>query len=157
MSRKKVSKKKNLTTDYKYKNLLISKLINYAMINGKKNKSEIIVYKALKKVSLIHKKNPIEVFATVIENIKPLVESKVKRVGGSIHQVPMEIRPERSLTLALKWIIHYSRLRKSEKNIILKISSELNDAYNKRGGAWKKKETIHRIAESNKAFSHYRW
>jgi len=157
MSRRRAAEVKRIIPDANYKNIVIAKFINYLMFDGKKSKAERIVYKAIDSLSNKVKKEPVEAFEEVIDNLKPLIEVKSRRVGGATYQVPMEIRSSRSLSLALKWLVNAARSRKVEKAMSDRLAAELFDAHNKRGAAYKKREETHKIAESNKAFSHYRW
>jgi len=157
MSRRRAAETKKVLPDAKYKSVVVTKFINYLMLDGKKSKAESIFYESIQNLSLKVKKDPIEAFEQIIDNLKPLVEVKSRRVGGATYQVPMEVRPSRSLSLALKWLVTSARSRKSEKTMIGSLSAELVDAYAKKGLAYKKKEDTHKMAESNKAFSHYRW
>ena len=156
MSRKRKAQKKLLLTDTKYKSDLILKLMNSIMYDGKKTIAEKIVYKALDKLQSKSKEEPIKIFNTAINNIKPTVEVKSRRVGGATYQVPVEVKQKRSQALAIRWLIKAARKRK-DKNMSDKICFELYDAYQGKGSAIKKKEDTHRMAESNKAFAHFRW
>lgn len=157
MSRRRAAEVKNIIPDANYKSIVIAKFINYLMIDGKKSKAEKIVYKAIESLSGRVKGEAIDAFEEIVENLRPLIEVKSRRVGGATYQVPTEVRSARSLSLALKWLANAARSRKSEKAMVDKLSNELFDAYNKKGLAHKKKEDTHKMAESNKAFSHYRW
>ena len=159
MSRKRSAPKKIPIVDSRYKSTIIPKLINSIMYNGKKTIAEKIVYDALE--TLIEKlgqspEQASDLFAEVLDKIKPVVEVKSRRVGGATYQIPVEIRQDRREALAMRWLIEAARSR-SEKNMKLKLANELLDASNNRGNAIKKKEETHRMAEANKAFSHYRW
>ena len=156
MSRKRKAPKKILIVDSKYKSTIIPKLINSIMYDGKKVVAEKIVYEAIDKIKSKSKEEPITVFNEAINNIRPTVEVRSRRVGGATYQVPVEVRPKRSQALALRWLISASRKRK-DKNMSDKIFNEIYDAYQKKGSAIKKKEDVHRMAESNKAFAHFRW
>jgi len=156
MSRKKRAPKKNLIIDPVYKSTIIPKLINSIMYDGKKTVAEKIVYEAIDKIKSKVKEEPIKVFNDAIENLKPTVEVKSRRVGGATYQVPVEVKLKRSQTLALRWLIGASRKRK-DKKMSDKIFNEIFDAYQNKGSAIKKKEDTHRMAESNKAFAHFRW
>lgn len=157
MSRRKAINTKPTAPDGHFKSITIAKLINYVMHNGQKTKAEKIVYQAIQRLSSKIKKNPTELFEGIVENLKPLVEVKSRRVGGATYQVPIEVRPARSLSLALKWLVNAARSRKSHHTMADKLSNELADAYNKKGIAYKRREDMHKSAEANKAFSHYRW
>ncbi|MSO13320.1 30S ribosomal protein S7 [Rickettsiales endosymbiont of Trichoplax sp. H2] len=157
MSRRRAAEIKNITPDANYKSIVIAKFINYLMQNGKKAKAEKIVYESIDNLSGKIKKEPVEAFEEIVDNLRPLIEVKSRRVGGATYQVPMEVRSSRALALALKWLVNAARSRKSEKTMVDRLSNELIDAYNKKGMAYKKKEDTHKMAEANKAFSHYRW
>ena len=156
MSRKRKAPKKILIVDSKYKSTIIPKLINSIMYDGKKVVAEKIVYEAIDKIKSKSKEEPITVFNEAINNIRPTVEVRSRRVGGATYQVPVEVKSKRSQALALRWLIDASRKRKN-KNMSDKIFNEIFDAYQNRGSAIKKKEDTHRMAESNKAFAHFRW
>ncbi len=156
MSRKKSSSKKNISLDAKYKSPIIPKLINSLMYDGKKTIAEKIVYDAIDKIKSKSKDEPITIFNQAITNIKPTVEVRSRRVGGATYQVPVEVKSKRSQALAIRWLIDASRKRK-DKNMSDKIFNEIFDAYQNRGSAIKKKEDTHKMAESNKAFAHFRW
>ena len=156
MSRKKTQPKKILIVDPRYKSTIIPKLINSIMYDGKKTVAEKIVYEAIDKIKSKSKEEPITVFNEAINNIRPTVEVKSRRVGGATYQVPVEVKNKRSQALALRWLIAASRKRK-DKNMSDKIFNEIYDAYQNRGSAIKKKEDTHKMAESNKAFAHFRW
>ena len=156
MSRKRKAPKKILIVDPRYKSTIIPKLINSIMYDGKKTVAEKIVYEAIDKIKSKSKEEPITVFNEAINNIRPTVEVKSRRVGGATYQVPVEVKPKRSQALALRWLIDASRKRKNN-NMSDKIFNEIYDAYQNRGSAIKKKEDTHKMAESNKAFAHFRW
>ena len=156
MSRKKSAPKKNLIADPVYKSTIIPKLINSLMYDGKKTVAEKIVYDAINKIKSKVKEEPIKVFNEAISNIKPTVEVRSRRVGGATYQVPVEVKSKRSQALALRWLIEASRKRK-DKRMSDKIYNEIYDAYQNKGSAIKKKEDTHKMAESNKAFAHFRW
>lgn len=156
MPRRREVKKREVLPDPKYNSKLIAKFINHVMRQGKKSVAERIVYGALDLIAQRTNKDPLEVFHQALENVRPVIEVKSRRVGGATYQVPVEVRPERRDALAMKWIISYARQR-SEKTMINKLASELLDAAQNRGGAVKKREDTHRMAEANKAFAHYRW
>ena len=142
-----------------YNDVLVHKLINKVMKDGKKSKAEKIVYTAMKNLSEKVGEDPLTALHKAIENIKPILEVRPRRVGGSTYQVPMEVPPRRQISLALKWLVEAARNRSGKGNytMIEKLTNELYDAYNNRGAAVKKKEEVHRMAEANKAFAHYRW
>jgi len=156
MSRKRKAPNKILIVDPRYKSTIIPKLINSIMYDGKKTAAEKIVYEAIDKIKSKSKEEPITVFNEAINNIRPTVEVKSRRVGGATYQVPVEVKIKRSQALALRWLIDASRKRKN-KNMSDKIFNEIYDAYQNRGSAIKKKEDTHKMAESNKAFAHFRW
>jgi len=156
MSRKKRAPKKIPITDPKYKSTIIPKLINSIMYDGKKTVAEKIIYEAIDKIKSKSKEEPLAIFNEAINNIKPTVEVRGRRVGGATYQVPVEVKAKRSQALALRWLINASRKRK-DKTMSDKIFNEIYDAYQKRGLAIKKKEDTHKMAESNKAFAHFRW
>ena len=156
MSRKRRAPKKILVVDPKYKSTIIPKLINSIMYDGKKTIAEKIVYEAMEKIKTKSKDEPINIFNEAIKNIRPTVEVRSRRVGGATYQVPVEVKPNRSQTLAIRWLINASRKRK-DKKMSDKIFNEIYDAYQSRGSAIKKKEDTHKMAESNKAFAHFRW
>ena len=156
MSRKRSAPKKIIIVDPKYKSTIIPKLINSIMYDGKKTIAEKIIYDALEKIKTKPKDEPINIFNEAIKNIKPTVEVRSRRVGGATYQVPVEVKANRSQTLAIRWLIDASRKRK-DKKMSDKIFNEIYDAYQSRGSAIKKKEDTHKMAESNKAFAHFRW
>ena len=156
MSRKRKAPKKIPVVDPKYKSVIIPKLINSIMFDGKKVTAEKIVYDALDKLKTKGKEEPINIFNEAINNIKPTVEVRSRRVGGATYQVPVEVKSKRSQALALRWLIDASRKRKNKK-MADKIFNEIFDAYQNKGSAIKKKEDTHKMAESNKAFAHFRW
>ena len=156
MSRKRRAPKKNPKIDPKYKSVIIPKLINSIMYNGKKTIAEKIIYEAIEKIKSKTKEEPLTVFNEAINNLKPTVEVRSRRVGGATYQVPVEVKSKRSQALALRWLIDASRKRKDNK-MSDKIFNEIYDAYQNKGSAIKKKEDTHRMAESNKAFAHFRW
>ena len=148
--------KRDVLPDPLYNSKLVTKLVNNVMYDGKKGVAQKIVYDAFAIVEQKVGQNPLEAFQAALENIMPLLEVKARRVGGSTYQVPMEVRPERQQTLALRWLINYSRNR-SERTMAERLAGEIMDAKNSLGGAFKKKEETHRMAEANKAFAHYRY
>ena len=156
MSRKRKAQKKIPIVDPRNKSLIIPKLINSIMYDGKKTVAEKIIYEAIDKIKTKTKDEPINIFNEAINNIKPTVEVRSRRVGGATYQVPVEVKSKRSQALALRWLIDASRKRK-DKNMSDKIFNEIYDAYQNRGLAIKKKEDTHKMAESNKAFAHFRW
>ena len=156
MSRKRRAPKKIPIVDPKYKSVIIPKLINSIMYDGKKIAAEKIVYDAIEKIKNKSKDEPITVFNDAINNVRPTVEVRSRRVGGATYQVPVEVKSKRSQALALRWIIDASRKRK-DKKMSDKLFNEIFDAYQNKGSAIKKKEDTHKMAESNKAFAHFRW
>ena len=156
MSRKRKAPKKIPIVDPKYKSVIIPKLINSIMLDGKKTIAEKIVYDAIDKIKSKSKDEPLTVFNDAINNVRPTVEVRSRRVGGATYQVPVEVKAKRSQALALRWIIDASRKRK-DKTMSDKLFNEIFDAYNNKGSSIKKKEDTHKMAESNKAFAHYRW
>ena len=156
MSRKRSAPKKIISLDPKFKSKIIPKLINSIMYDGKKTIAEKIVYEAIEKIKSKSKEEPINVFNEAINNIRPTVEVRSRRVGGATYQVPVEVKSKRSQALALRCLIDASRKRK-DKKMSDKIFNEIFDAYQNKGSAIKKKEDTHKMAESNKAFAHFRW
>ena len=156
MSRKKTQPKKVVIPDPIFKSTIIPKLINSIMFDGKKVVAEKIVYQAIEKIKSKTKEEPINVFNEAINNIKPTVEVRSRRVGGATYQVPVEVKTKRAQALAIRWLVDASRKRK-DKHMSDKIFHELFDAYEKKGSAVKKREDVHKMAESNKAFAHFRW
>ena len=148
--------KRDVLPDPKYGSKLVTKLVNNVMYDGKKGVAQTIVYDAFAIIEEKIGQNALEVFQEALNNLKPALEVKARRVGGSTYQVPMEVRPERQQTLALRWLIAYSRNR-SERTMAERLAAEIMDAKNSMGGAFKKKEETHRMAEANKAFAHYRY
>lgn len=156
MSRRRAAVKREIHPDPKYRDLVIAKFTNCLMLEGKKSAAERIVYGALDEASSKAKKDALEIFHDALGNVKPLVEVRSRRVGGATYQVPVEVRPERAQALAIRWTIDASRKR-SEKTMQDRLAGELLEASQNRGAAVKKREDAHRMAEANKAFSHYRW
>jgi small subunit ribosomal protein S7 len=156
MSRKKTQPKKVVIPDPIFNSTIIPKLINSIMYDGKKVVAEKIVYDAIEKIKSKTKEEPINVFNEAINNIKPTVEVRSRRVGGATYQVPVEVKTKRAQALAIRWLVDASRKRK-DKHMSDKIFNELYDAYEKKGSAVKKREDVHKMAESNKAFAHFRW
>ena len=148
--------KRDVLPDPMYGSKLVTKLVNNIMYDGKKGVAQTIVYDAFAIIEEKIGQNPLEVFQEALDNINPALEVKARRVGGSTYQVPMEVRPERQQTLALRWLIAYSRNR-SERTMAERLAAEIMDAKNSMGGAFKKREETHRMAEANKAFAHYRY
>ena len=148
--------KREILPDPMYNSVLVTKLVNSIMLDGKKGVAQKIVYGAFDIVKEKTDKEPLEVFSTAMDNIMPSLETKARRVGGSTYQVPMEVRPERRQTLGLRWLTNYSRNR-GEKTMKERLAGEIMDAANNTGSAVKKREDTHKMAEANKAFAHYRW
>ena len=156
MPRRREVPKREILPDPLYNSQLVTKFVNVVMKDGKKSVAERILYAALDAIKVKTNDDPMKVFKKAIENVKPAVEVKSRRVGGSTYQVPVEVRPSRKLALSMRWIIDYASQR-GEKTMREKLAAELMDAANLRGGAVKKKDDTHRMAEANKAFAHYRW
>ena len=156
MSRRRAATKREVLPDHKYKDITLTKFMNRIMQDGKKSVSEKIVYGAFDIVSEKTNKEPLEFFHAALDNVKPNLEVKSRRVGGATYQVPMEVRPRRAQTLAMKWIVD-SALKRNEKTMKERIASELMDAFNNKGNAVKKREDTHKMADANKAFAHFRW
>ena len=148
--------KRDVLPDPIYKSKLVTKLVNNVMQDGKKGVAQTIVYDAFAIVEAKSGKNPLEVFVEALENVMPLLEVKARRVGGSTYQVPLEVRADRRQTLGLRWMVGYARKR-GERTMADRLAAEILDAINNAGGAFKKKEETHRMAEANKAFAHYRY
>ena len=148
--------KRDVLPDPVYNSKVITKLTNQVMYDGKKGTAQAIVYGAFDIIKEKMNLEPVDVFNQALENVKPVLEVKARRVGGSTYQVPVEIRPDRRQTLAIRWLVAYARKR-SEKTMREKLAGELMDAYNNAGAAIKKKEGMHKMAEANRAFAHYRW
>ena len=156
MSRRGQISKRSVLPDPLYNSTLVTKLINNVMYDGKKGVAQKIVYDAFAEVEAKVSQNPLEVFQEALENIMPVLEVKARRVGGSNYQVPMEVRPERRQTLGLRWLVAYARTR-GERTMAERLAAEIMDAKNSAGGAFKKKEETHRMADANKAFAHFRY
>ena len=156
MPRRRDVPKRKITPDPKYKDKLVAKFTNSLMIGGKKSTAEGILYGAFEVISARFKEDPLEVFRKALDNVKPRLEVKSRRVGGATYQVPVEVRSVRRQALGIRWIITAARER-NEKTMTERLSAELLDASNNRGNAVKKREDVHRMAEANRAFSHYRW
>ena len=157
MSRRKAAVKRIVLADPIYNSVVVTKVINQVMLDGKRGLAEKIVYSAMSTASEKLGVEPLTALTNAIENIKPVLETKARRVGGANFQVPMEIKPERRQTLAIRWLVEYSRKRSGERGMANKLAAEIVDACNSTGGAVKKKDDMHRQAEANKAFAHYRW
>ncbi|MBE8718654.1 30S ribosomal protein S7 [Cellvibrio polysaccharolyticus] len=156
MPRRRVVAKREVLPDPKFGNVTLAKFMNHVMISGKKSIAERIIYGALDTVKTKTNRDPLEVFNEALENIAPLVEVKSRRVGGATYQVPVEVRASRRTALAMRWLVDYSRKR-GEKSMPQRLAGELMDAAQGKGAAVKKREDVHRMAEANKAFSHYRF
>ena len=148
--------KREILPDPMYNSVLVTKLVNSIMLDGKKGVAQKVVYGAFDIIKEKTGKEPVEVFEAAMENVMPVLEVKARRVGGATYQVPMEVRPERRQTLGLRWITNYSRLR-SERTMKERLANEIMDAVNETGSAFKKREDTHKMAEANKAFAHFRW
>lgn len=156
MARRRVAEKREILPDPKYNSKLVSRFATVLLKDGKMSTAERICYGAFDILKEKTGTDPLKVFKTAVENVKPLLEVKPRRVGGATYQVPMEVRPQRKIALALRWIVSYARARK-EKTMRERIAAELMDAYNNTGSSVKKKEDTHKMAEANRAFAHYRW
>ncbi|PRY93473.1 SSU ribosomal protein S7P [Hasllibacter halocynthiae] len=156
MSRRHAAEKREVLPDAKYGDKVLTKFMNNLMVDGKKSVAEKIVYNAMDRVEDKLKRSPVEVFTEALDAIKPSVEVRSRRVGGATYQVPVEVRPERREALAIRWLINASRAR-NENTMEERLAGELVDAVNGRGSAVKKREDTHKMADANKAFSHYRW
>lgn len=156
MSRRRRPTKREIIPDPKYNSTLVSKFISCMMLQGKKGVSEMIFYKAMDIMTEKIQEDPVEIFIKALDNAKPVVEVKSRRVGGATYQVPIEIRPERRQALGIRWLIQNARKR-PEKTMFQRLAGELMEAYNNTGASIKKKEDTHKMAEANKAFSHYKW
>ena len=157
MSRRKAAVKRTVLADPKYNSVVVTKVINQVMLDGKRGLAEKIVYEAMDMAAEKLGQEPMTALNNAMENIKPVLETKARRVGGANYQVPMEIKPERRQTLAIRWLVEYSRKRTGERGMANKLAAEIVDACNSTGGAVKKKDDMHRQAEANKAFAHYRY
>jgi small subunit ribosomal protein S7 len=156
MPRRRVVAKRDILPDPKFGNVTLAKFMNHVMISGKKSVAERIVYGALEKIVERKGGDPLEVFEAALEAIQPMVEVKSRRDGGATYQVPVEVRPARRSALAMRWLVDYSRKR-GEKSMALRLAGEILDAAEGKGAAVKKREDVHRMAEANKAFSHFRF
>ncbi|MBB5335754.1 30S ribosomal protein S7 [Pectinatus brassicae] len=156
MPRKGPVPKRDVLPDPVYKSKKVTKFINKVMLSGKKSVAEQVVYDAFDRIKDKTGKDPLEVFETALNNVMPVLEVRARRVGGANYQVPIEVRPDRRMTLGIRWIVGYARLR-GERTMNERLSAELMDAANNTGAAIKKKEDTHKMAEANKAFAHYRW
>ena len=156
MPRKGHIAKRDVLPDPIYNSKVVTRTINAIMLDGKKGTAQTILYSAFDRIREITGQEPLEVFNRALENIMPILEVKSRRIGGQNYQVPVEVRPERKQTLALRWLVRYARLR-NDKTMDEKLAKEIIDASNGLGGACKKREEVHKMAEANKAFAHYRW
>ena len=156
MARKGPVKKAEISADTKFNNKVVSKFINAIMLDGKKSVAETVIYDSFKIIEDKAKSDPVEVFEEAMKNIQPPVEVRSRRVGGATYQVPVEVKSKRAQALAIRWLVDSARKRK-DKHMSDKIFNELYDAYEKKGSAVKKREDVHKMAESNKAFAHFRW
>ena len=156
MPRRRVVAKREILPDPKFGNVTLAKFMNHVMVSGKKSVAERIVYGALQIVEDRTKKDPVEAFEEALDNIAPMVEVKSRRVGGATYQVPVEVRASRRTALAMRWLVDYARGR-GEKSMRQRLAGEIVDAFQGKGGAVKKREDVHRMAEANKAFSHFRF
>ena len=156
MSRRRAAEKRTILPDHKFKDIVLAKFMNRIMLDGKKSTSERIVYGAFDIVSKKTDKEAIEFFHEALNNVKPSLEVRSRRVGGATYQVPVEVKSKRAQALAIRWLVESARKRK-DKHMSDKIFNELFDAYEKKGAAFKKREDVHKMAESNKAFAHFRW
>ena len=156
MPRRRVVAKREVLPDPKFGNITLAKFMNHVMVSGKKSVAERIVYGAMDVVREKTNRDPLDVFQEALENIAPMVEVKSRRVGGATYQVPVEVRPSRRNALAMRWLVDYSRNR-GEKSMAFRLAGELIDASQSKGAAVKKREDVHRMAEANKAFSHFRF
>jgi len=156
MPRRGIIKKRKVPGDQKYNSTLITKFINTYMKKGKRSTAERTIYGTMEVVKLKAKEDPLKVFEKAIENVRPLLETKSRRVGGATYQVPIEVESSRSISVGVRWILHYAQER-GGKSMIDKLSAEILDAIGSKGGAVKKREDTHKMAEANRAFAHYRW
>ncbi|AIF81737.1 30S ribosomal protein S7 [endosymbiont of Acanthamoeba sp. UWC8] len=157
MSRRRTAEQRVVNPDAKYGSVVITKFINNMMCDGKRSVAEKIFYEAVESIAGKLSLEPAEAFEKGLENVKPLLEVRSRRVGGATYQVPVEVRKNRQSALAMRWIINAARQRKSERTMATRLAAELLDAINQRGAAYKKREDTHRMAEANRAFAHYRW
>ena len=156
MPRRREVPKRPIMPDPKYNSVIVAKFINGIMRKGKKSLARRIFYYAMDIIAKRAKEDPLKVFERALENVKPIVEVRSRRIGGATYQVPVEVRPERRQALAIRWLVSYAKAR-GEKSMAERLAGELLDAYHEKGAAFKKKEDTHRMAEANKAFAHYRW
>jgi len=156
MARRRVAEKREVLPDPKFGSKLVSKFINSMLEDGKRSTAERILYDSFEAIKKKTGNDPLKVFKTAIDNIKPVLEVKPRRVGGATYQVPVEVRPQRRMSLAFRWLLQYTRAR-GEKTMSEKLAGEFLDAFNNTGASIKKKEDTHKMAEANKAFAHFRW
>lgn len=156
MPRKDSVPKRDVLPDPVYHSKTVTKFINKVMLSGKKSVAQRVVYDAFEEIRAKTGKDPLEIFETALKNVMPVLEVRARRVGGANYQVPVEVRPDRRMTLGIRWLVNYARMR-GEKTMDARLSGELMDAANNTGAAIKKKEDTHKMAEANKAFAHYRW
>ncbi len=157
MSRRKRSQRREVAADPMYGDVTLARFIRKVMLDGKKTVAEKVVYSALDQIKTkMPEETPLTVFKKAVENVKPSLEVRSRRIGGATYQVPIDVRPQRRLTLSMRWLVNYSRSR-GEKSMSARIAGELMDAYNNRGNSIKKREDVHKMAEANKAFSHFNW
>ncbi|MDH4274702.1 MAG: 30S ribosomal protein S7 [Gammaproteobacteria bacterium] len=156
MPRRREVPKRTTLPDPKYKSPVVARFVNMVMRSGKKSVAERIIYGALEQLSKKSSKNPLDLFVQALDNVRPMVEVKSRRVGGATYQVPVEVRHDRSMALAMRWLADSARAR-GEKSMGMRLAAEIGEAAESRGNAIKKKEDTHRMAEANKAFAHYRW
>ncbi len=156
MARKGRPSKREITLDHVYKNKIITQLVNKVLLGGKKSISEKIVYGSLKVIEEKTKEDPLEILDKCLDNVRPVLEVKSRRVGGATYQVPIEVNPVRANTLAIRWLVNFARKRR-EKTMVGRLAGEILDAASNTGNSIKKKEDLHKMAEANKAFAHYRW
>ena len=157
MPRRNSAVKKDVLPDPIYNSKVVTKLVNQVMLSGKKGLAQRIVYGAFDIIKEKTDLDPLEVFTQALENVKPVLETKSRRVGGATYQVPMEIRPDRRQTLAIRWLVTFARKRSGERGMDAKLAGEIMDAYNNTGASIKRRDEMHRMAEANKAFAHFKW
>lgn len=157
MPRRNSAVKKEVLPDPIYNSKVVTKLVNQVMLSGKKGLAQRIVYGSFDIIKEKMDQDPIEVFTQALENIKPVLETKSRRVGGATYQVPMEIRPDRRQTLAIRWLVSFARKRSGERGMDAKLAGEIMDAFNSTGASIKRRDEMHRMAEANKAFAHFKW
>ena len=156
MSRRRRPEKREILPDPKFGDIVLSKFMNSVMLDGKKSVAEGILYSALETIETRAKRDPLQVFHDALNNVKPGIEVRSRRVGGATYQVPVEVIPRRARTLAVRWLVQFARARR-EKSMAQRLANEITDATQQQGNAWKRKDDIYRMAQANKAFAHYRW